>query len=241
MADHLAILRAGGVIPKPVYDHRKGVLREPEVVAATGLVIAYGMLTLTPPELAQLFDLTVYLDPDDDLRHSWRLGRDTSERGYAAEQVLALRPASDAAAMRYVAGQRRYAGLVVRFHASSDGPAAREAMPLAVELLLRRAQIRAPLEPLLARLEQQPMPGVQIERAISDDDRCASDRIRIDARLEPAVYSSLVECIWPTAPGAPPLPLAQIGVPASRSPRSKILALVQILVASLLAQAPARA
>jgi phosphoribulokinase len=228
MADHLAILRAGGTIQKPVYDHRNGVLREPEMVAATGLVIAYGMLTLTPPDMTKLFDVTVYLDPDDTLRHVWRLKRDTSERGYAPEQVLAMRPVSDDAAMRYVAGQRRYAGLVVRFHAPQS-----EA-PLAVELLLRHSPMIASLEPFLAFIEQQAIPSIRVERAIIDDDRCASDRITINGRLEPTVFDTLIERLWPTAPEAPPLPLAQIGTPASRSPRSKTLALVQILVASLL-------
>jgi phosphoribulokinase len=236
MAEHLAILRAGGTIQKPVYDHRNGVLRDLEMVAATGLVIAYGMLTLTPPGLAKLFDLTVYLDPDDTLRHMWRLRRDTSERGYAPEQVLAMRPINDSAAMRYVAGQRRYAGLVVRFHAPNGSPKARGETPLAVELLLRHAPIMASLEPFLAFIEQHAMPGVAFKRAVADEDSCTSDRIMIDARLEPVVYAALVERLWPTVSGAPPLPLAQLGAPASRSPRSKVLALVQILIASLLAR-----
>jgi phosphoribulokinase len=239
MADHLAILRGGGTIQKPVYDHRNGVLREPEVVAATGLVIAYGMLTLTPPDMAQLFDLTIYLDPDDTLRHIWRLRRDTSERGYAAEQVLAMRPVSDDAALRYVAGQRRYAGLVVRFHAPHDIHSATSEEPLAVELLLRHSPTSAHLEPFLAFIEQRTLPGVRIERAIADDDSCASDRISIDSHLEPAVYAALVEQLWPTLPGERPLPLAQIGAPASRSFRSKALTFVQILVARLLSRAGA--
>jgi phosphoribulokinase len=236
MADHLASLRAGGTIQKPVYDHRNGVLREPEMVAATDLVIAYGMLTLTPPELAKLFDLTVYLDPDDTLRHTWRLRRDTSERGYAPEQVLAMRPINDAAALRYVAGQRCYAGLVVRFHTPLDAPTTRGEEQLGVELLLRHAPIINPLELFLNFIAQRNLPGFQIERAIVDDDGCTSDRITIDARLEPTAYSALVEQLWPSVPGAPPLPLAQLGSPASRSPRSRTLALVQILVASLLAR-----
>lgn len=226
MADHLVTLRAGGTIRKPVYDHRNGVIRAAESVAATGLVIAYGMLTLTPPRLASLFDLTIFLDPDDDLRHSWRLGRDTSERGYAAEQVLAQRPANDSAAARYVAVQRRYADLVVRFHAAD-----------AVELLLRETAATAPLAPLLACIERSSFPGASLERGILDPDGRTSDRVYLSAEFDQAAQDALIEAIWPPRPDVPELPLGQLGLPNPAAPPSPLLTLVQIMVAAALAQA----
>lgn len=238
MAEHLATLRAGGTILKPAYDHRNGVLRSPEKVAATGLVIAYGMFTLTPPGLDSLFDLTVYLDPDDDLRHTWRFTRDTSERGYAAEQVLALRPANDDAAARYIVGQRRQASLVVRFHTPGEPGEDADTMPQAVDVLLRRAPSSVALEPFLAFVEQRALPHIQIDREIIDEDGQASIRIRIDAQLDQSSYKALLGVLWPPAPGTPALPLTQIGLPGSGTHRSRSLALVQVIVASLLIRAP---
>lgn len=239
MAEHLAILRAGGTVQKPVYDHRSGELRGPESVAATGLVIAYGMFTLTPPSLADLFDLTVYVDPDAALRHHWRLGRDTSERGYAAEQVLALRPTNDDAAQRYVAGQRRYAGLVVRFRAPSGRGGIAGDTPLGVELLLRRTPAAAPLGPFLAFVAGAGLPGIAAERAIVDEDGRDSDRLSIAASLGQADYEALLGKLWPPAPGAPPLPLDRLGT-ITGAPPSRTLALVQVLIASFLAQSGLR-
>ncbi|MBX0326524.1 uridine kinase [Oscillochloris sp. ZM17-4] len=240
MAEHLLALRAGGTIQKPVYDHRKGVLRPSELVAATGLVIAYGMFTLTPPDLADLFDLTVYLEPDDDLRHSWRFQRDTQERGYAAEQVLALRPANDDAALRYISGQRRYAGLVVRFHVPEGQDPHDVDLPQMVDLLLRHAPATAPLEPFLSFIERGDLPHAQIDRGIVDEDGRASDRIRIDAALDEQSYGALLDVLWPASAGLPELPLTQIGVLGAEPSlsRSRSLALVQVIVASLLARAP---
>ncbi|NTW01895.1 MAG: phosphoribulokinase, partial [Oscillochloris sp.] len=179
MAEHLATLRTGGTIQKPVYDHRSGELRAPEAVAATGLVIAYGMLTLTPLHMASLFDLTVFLDPDDTLHHVWKLNRDTAERGYAAEQVLALRRANDDAAMRYVSVQRRYANLVIRFHAPRDAQLTSGSLPLTVDLLFRHTPALLLLEPILEFIGQQALRGIRISRGIIDEDGCTSDRLSI--------------------------------------------------------------
>lgn len=236
MAEHLEALRAGGAIQKPVYDHRNGLLRDPETVAATGIVIAYGMHTLTPPSLASLFDLTVYLDPDDSLHHLWRFNRDTRERGYAAEQVIALQPANDSAAQRYVAGQRRYADMVVRFHVAPGEGAATADAAQSVELLLRHTPALAPLEPFLAFVEQRPLPGTRFERNMIDEDDRSSDRLSTDCCLDQAVCQTLLREIWPPTLAAPNMPLAQIGPADPSGQPNPGFTLVPALVASLLAQ-----
>jgi phosphoribulokinase len=240
MATHLAVLRAGGSVRKPVYDHRSGTLRAPELVAATGLVIAYGMLTFTPPSLVELFDLTIYLEPADELRHSWRLGRDTRERGYAPAQVLALRGANDRDADRYVRVQRRHADLVVRFLAAPTAHAQDLPVPLAADLLLRPGPRTAALQPLLDRVAASELPGLSLARAIGDDDGGVADRLRIDAQLDQLAAAGLADQLWAALPALPALPLRQLGVlGGGESPaRSDTLALAQLLIAILLASAP---
>lgn len=120
MTRHLAMLRDGEPISKPVYDHRTGDLRGPEQVVATDLVIAYGLLTLATPELTALFDLMVYLDPDSDLHRSWMLQRDAARRGYTLAAVQPQQRERDAE--RYIKPQRQHANLVVRFFPPEDVP-----------------------------------------------------------------------------------------------------------------------
>jgi phosphoribulokinase len=186
MAADLAALRAGQVICKPIYDHRQGVLREPEIVAPLGLVIAYGMLTLTPPELADLFDLTIYLDPAPELLARWRLSRDVRERGYSVADVVAGAVERRTAAARFIQPQRRRANLVIRFQPTPDDR-------LAAELWLRRAL------PQPVRL-----PNIEITPDVSDADDCTSTRIVI----RPEAASSLLQAqaeLWATLPNAPTL------------------------------------
>lgn len=228
MAEHLATLRAGGSIRKPVYDHRSGTLRGPETVAATGLVIAYGMLTLTPPTLAALFDLTVYLEPDEAMHQAWRLERDVRERGYTPDEVLARRAARERDAARFVAVQRPHAALVVRFHGSPGGdPAA-----LALELILRRGAAPTPLEAPLERLVAAAPPGLTIARAVVDDDGLVADRLLIAPSIGADAAAAAATTIVADAPGLSPDALATIGQirgPAGLQ-HSRALALAQLLL-----------
>ncbi|HMQ29810.1 MAG TPA: uridine kinase [Chloroflexaceae bacterium] len=227
MAEHLAALRAGGTIRKPVYDHRSGTLRGPETVAATGLVVAYGMLTLTPAALADLFDLTVYLEPDEALRRAWRLERDVRERGYTPQEVLALRAARERDAARFIAVQRPRAAAIVRFHGAPDGAPG----GLAVELTLRRGQGAQPLAPALDALASAALPGLALSREVSDEDGHLADRLTI----EPAVGAAAAHAAALITDGlVGPRPVALDALGQVRGPagvwHSPPLALTQLLI-----------
>lgn len=228
MAEHLVALRAGGTIRKPVYDHRSGTLRGPETVAATGLVVAYGMLALTPPARPELFDLTVYLEPDASMRHAWRLERDVRERGYTSAEVLALRAARERDAARFIAVQRPRADLLVRFHGAPGGDRA----SLAAELSFRRGAQADALAPALARLSAEPLPGLTLARAVVDDDGRLADRLTIDPAIDAATLERAVALIAADLGELQPRALERLG--EIRGPdqtrRSSSLALTQLLI-----------
>jgi phosphoribulokinase len=230
MVDHLSTLRAGGRIRKPVYDHRTGTLRGPEVVAATGLVVAYGLLTLTPPDTTELFDLTVYLEPDPELRRAWRMARDVSERGYTAAEVSALEPARDRDAARFVQVQRSLADVVVRFRRHAGGSA-----ELDTELCLRAAA----QDPIVAALGAAGIPGMLVERLDADDDGRACDRVVLDAAIGPEAAARASAIIWEHLPGVAPAPLDTIGQirEGGAVRHAPALALSQLLIVARLAEA----
>jgi len=116
LIEHLHTLRRGGRIVKPVYDHRAGLHREPELVVATDLVVASGLLTLANDDLAACFDLSVYLEPDEALRLQWKRQRDLNERGYSAAQIEREQLLRQQDAQRFVHPQRRRADLIVTFY-----------------------------------------------------------------------------------------------------------------------------
>lgn len=121
MAAQLAALRRGEAITKPVYNHRHGTFDADEVVGPAQVVVARGLLALHTEALMACFDLSVFLDPDPELRARWKLARDCANRGYTPEQVREELERRRADAERYIAPQRDRADLVIRFVPSSSG------------------------------------------------------------------------------------------------------------------------
>ncbi len=238
VASHLRTLRSGGQVSKPVYDHRTGNFREPEVVAATGLVVAYGMLTLTPPIPTELFDLTIYLDPEESLRRNWRLERDVRERGYTPAEVTAREPARERDAARFVHGQRAVADTVLRVHAAASGGSG----ALATELIVRHGARPHPLDPICAELAQGHYPGLRLERDQIDADGREGDRIIIEATIDPVAAARVAVLVWDHLPDTRPVELDQIGqVRAGAGVRhDPALALVQLFIVGGLVRARGR-
>ncbi|NVI88968.1 phosphoribulokinase [Actinomadura sp. BRA 177] len=136
MEQHLQLLSMGEPILKPVYDHATGELVRPELVEPRDFVIVEGLLPLHTRMARACFDITVYLDPPEPLRHSWKVRRDCDKRGYSPEQVMAELARREPESAAYIRPQRKHADIVVRF-APVAGRLDPPGTPLSAELLLR--------------------------------------------------------------------------------------------------------
>lgn len=125
MEQHLQLLATGAPVLKPVYDHSTGELTRPELVEPAEVVIVEGLLPLHTKLSRACFDVTVYLDPPEEIRRGWKVARDTGARGYAEEQVLAELERREPESEAYIRPQRGNADIVVRFAPieSRDDPA----------------------------------------------------------------------------------------------------------------------
>jgi phosphoribulokinase len=115
MEEDLWQLAHGQPIVKPVYDHTDGTFAAPETIEPHEIVIVQGLFPLYTRALRSLFDVSVWLDPQQDLKVSWKVQRDMTQRGYSEAEVRAeiekRRPDIDA----HIAPQEKHADLVVRF------------------------------------------------------------------------------------------------------------------------------
>jgi phosphoribulokinase len=135
MEQHLQLLALGRPILKPVYDHGTGQLVRPVLVEPRDFVLVEGLLPLHTKLSRACFDITVYLDPPEEIRREWKVRRDCAERGYAPGQVAAELERREPESAAYVRPQRQWADICVRF-APIDGAVATDT-PLSAELLLR--------------------------------------------------------------------------------------------------------
>ncbi len=115
LVQNLDELRSQGQTELPVYDfasHRRQ--DRTERLHAPDVLVVEGILVLADPQLAERFDLRVYVHAPSDLRLARRLRRDLVERGRTAESVLdqylaTVRPMHE----RFVAPSRQRASLVL--------------------------------------------------------------------------------------------------------------------------------
>ena len=123
MQEDLWAVRDGRAVEKPVYDHSDGTFAAPERFEPKDIVIVHGLFPLYTRALRELFDVTVWLEPELDLRVTWKVQRDMLQRGYSEdavrEEIEKRRPDAEA----HIDPQAAHADLNVQFYRrrSRDG------------------------------------------------------------------------------------------------------------------------
>jgi phosphoribulokinase len=126
LEDHLAELKAGRTILKPVYNHKTGRFDPPVPFSPTKILIVEGLHPFFTPQLRALIDFKLYVDPDPGVKRAWKIKRDVEQRGYALEEVEREMEERKPDFERYVAPQCQYADAVIRIAFSKYGREASE-------------------------------------------------------------------------------------------------------------------
>jgi phosphoribulokinase len=228
MAEHLRTLGAGRSVSKPTYDHRTGTFGPEERVDPAEIVIVEGLLPLTDRGVRDSIDVAVYLEPQERLRHRWKLERDVFERGYSPKDVVAELHRREADAAQFVRPQRDHADVIVRFHrrpGSSDDE--RLSARLAVRPTLPYPALRGLLGSYRAR-------GLEPVRwSTRTDRRGPMSILDIDGDCPAEVGAELEEALWSSLRPDERLQRDRIGIvrrPGRGEERSESLALAQLLI-----------
>ncbi|WP_173101155.1 phosphoribulokinase [Actinomadura verrucosospora] len=230
MEQHLQLLSMGEPILKPVYDHATGELVRPELVEPRDFVIVEGLLPLHTRLARACFDITVYLDPPEPLRHSWKVRRDCDKRGYSPEQVMAELARREPESAAYIRPQRKYADIVVRF-APVAGRLDPPGTPLSAELLLRPTIDHPELADVLEGTpgDADKLLHLRLHR---DDDGRPVDALHVHGYVSPEESQVVKKAIWErlgarAGEGLPdPDALGRLGDTATSDP----LAITQLLL-----------
>jgi phosphoribulokinase len=121
LAQHLGHLRKNDPVMKPVYSHADGTFQAPEYFVPGRFLITEGLLAFYTPELREMFDVRVYLDPPEELRRHWKVQRDCSRRGYTTDQVLSELDRREPDSEAHIRPQRHHADIVVSFQPPAGG------------------------------------------------------------------------------------------------------------------------
>ncbi len=230
MEQQLQHLSLGQPILKPVYDHDTGELGRPEYLEPRDFVIVEGLLPLHTKVSRACFDVTVFLDPPEDIRIAWKLGRDTKKRGYTEEQVREELEKREPEAAEFIRPQRALADIVVRFAPieergeSPDGP-------LSATLLLRPTISHPDLSNILGEDSREAM-HVKLSR---DEAGKPIDAVHIHSYADREVTKTVEQAIWDELGVDEPVPKA-LGMIDSDT-RDEPLALTQLILLYHLIQA----
>ncbi|MGQ0605046.1 MAG: phosphoribulokinase [Anaerolineales bacterium] len=223
---HLERLHYGQPFLKPVYDHANGTLVRPDYIRPRQFVIVEGLLGFHSAVMRQFYDVKVFLDPPEDLRQVWKIKRDTSKRGYTAEQVLAELKKREPDSRDFIRPQREHADIVVSFYPPA-GVAPEAAGPnLNVRLVLRPTIPH----PDLTYLCEDGNTGMRLE--LGRDSGRPVDFLDIDGSVDSEHAAQLEAAIWQHLPDLRSVHEDQFGDYQDRAEvrHSHPLALTQLLL-----------
>lgn len=229
LAEHLRRLSIGRPVTKPTYDHQTGSFGPDETIEPGEIVIVEGLLPLADRGTRDAIDVAVFLEPEEPLRHRWKLERDVFERGYSPAEVVRELKRREPDASRYVRPQRDFADIAVRFHRDRD----EEDGPLAARLAVRPTLPYPELRELVGSLDGEG----PVRWASRTDRRGPMSILEIRSDCPPEVGAELEEVIWSRLRPDDRLQRDRIGVvrrPGHGDERSESLALAQLLVVAFL-------
>ena len=112
--DNTADLKHGRSVYKSNYNHETGNFSEPTSSSAEETVFFLGLHAFYLPQMRGLFDLKIFLDPEEKLRQQWKIQRDHKKRGYNKEKVKENIAQRNPDSQSHIRPQLKFADLVVR-------------------------------------------------------------------------------------------------------------------------------
>ncbi len=221
IAQHLAHLRRGEAILKPVYRHSDGTFGPPVYVRPEHFTVIEGLLGYYLPEMRDVYDVRVYLNPPEELRRKWKVRRECSRRGYTTAEVLAELDRREPDSEAFIRPQRRHADMLVSFLPQA-GEESDDQTHTDAELTLGDGLPHPDLTPFV----NGDRDGVQLVDA-------GRERIlRIPGRMDPDHAAAIEEAIWTRMHFATHLRARRLGefTIGTELYRSESLALVQLLI-----------
>ncbi len=223
MEQHLQLLAMGEPILKPVYNHHGGTLDRPVLFEPADNVIVEGLLPLHSRLSRACFDVSVYLDPLEEIRRSWKVKRDTRDRGYTEEQVLADLDKREPESAAFIRPQRQWVDIVVRFAPIEERGEAERGL-LSALILLRPTVAYPDLSPILGEDTRK---AIHL-KLIRDHDGKPVDALHVHAYASRDTTRRVEEALWTSTGFDDELP-ESLGV-IEPGVRSEPLAVVQLIL-----------
>lgn len=112
---HAIALKDGKSVVKVSYDHDKGTFTHPEQVDAGKIIFFTGLHPLYIEQMRRVYDIKIYIEPDESLRRYWKVCRDMKERRYTAKQVIEQIENRLTDSDKFIKPQKQFADMIIKF------------------------------------------------------------------------------------------------------------------------------
>jgi uridine kinase len=114
MNDDIFDLKIGKSIYQVDYDHHSGKFTEKEKIETSDNIIVCGLHSLYSKN-DSVYNLKIFMDTNINLKYSWKIKRDTTERGYSLDKILNQIKSRETDYIEYIYPQREKSDVIINF------------------------------------------------------------------------------------------------------------------------------
>ena len=109
----LLLLKKGKKVWRRLYDHDTGKFTEELPIIPNRLMVLEGLHPFYLSGQRKLFDLRVFIDPQEELALHWKICRDRQKRGHSIEKIMSQIQSRENDFEMFIAAQRPFADIVI--------------------------------------------------------------------------------------------------------------------------------
>ena len=114
--EHAKELKSGKSIQRRNYDHNTGKFTLPKFIKPNKLIVFEGLHSFYLNNQSSVYDLKIFMEPDEKLRMWWKVQRDVAKRGYSPEKVLEQLKQREEDSEKYIRSQAQQADIIAQFY-----------------------------------------------------------------------------------------------------------------------------
>ncbi len=116
----LKTLKDGKKVLRRFYDHGTGKFTAPAKVYPNKILVFEGLHPFYISAKRNLFDLKIFVEPEQNLRLHWKISRDVAKRDYTKEKVLNQLKLREEDSAKYISSQAPFADVKIAYYAIDD-------------------------------------------------------------------------------------------------------------------------
>lgn len=114
--NHLFHLKNHKRIKRSFYDHNTGTFTNPSILKSKKIIIFEGLHPFYLKRNRELYDLKVFIEPEENLRLHWKILRDIDKRGYTKEKVLDQLKERELDSIQHIKPQAKYCDILITYY-----------------------------------------------------------------------------------------------------------------------------